>query len=369
MLSSSEGKTNWSPNWATHPGDHLAEMIEDRGLSQAEFSRLADLSPKLVSTIISGKNRVSPETAIKLERVLGLKAYIWTGLQSNWDLFQARSEDVHSDDWRSWLSKFPIRELKKRGQLPSTNDEKVIFNEVLTLFGIGSPDAYAAKIGSLAVQHRQSAAHSVSEDHIYTWLLLGERKARCQGLPKFDRLAFEAAIREIRNLTVTEPANFEPRLKDLCSQAGVAVVFEKPISQTGLFGSARWFDADRAIIQMSLRMRTNDHFWWTFFHEAAHILLHQGQNFFDDYRATTQRAVAEVEADNWAMEILVGRDNLQRLLVERPTTRFAVCKEAERLNVHPGIVVGVLQHHKVLKHSHLNGLKEKFELEDSGGDC
>jgi HTH-type transcriptional regulator / antitoxin HigA len=369
MLSATSGESNWSPNWATHPGDHLAEMIEDRGWSQAEFSRIADLSPKLVSTIISGKNRVSPETAIKLERVLGLKAYVWTGLQSNWDLFQARSEDVRSDNWREWLSNFPIKELKKRGQLPRTNDESVIFNELLTLLGIGSPDAYDAKIGSLAVQHRQSAAHSLSKHHIYTWLLLGERRARCQALPKFDRSAFQSAVSEIRKLTTKDPEDFEPQLKELCKQAGVAVVFEKPISQTGLFGSARWFDTDRAIIQMSLRMKTNDHFWWTFFHEAAHIMLHQGRNFFDDYSAKAERADAEIEADKWALEVLVGGDNLRRLLIERPRTRLAVCKAAENISVHPGIVVGVLQHHKVLKHSYLNDLKEKFELTESSDDC
>lgn len=80
---------SWSPNRATHPGEHLAEHIKARGWSQAEFARFAELTPKLVSTIISGRNPVTPETAIKLERVLGMKAEIWVGLQSNWDLFQA----------------------------------------------------------------------------------------------------------------------------------------------------------------------------------------------------------------------------------------------------------------------------------------
>jgi HTH-type transcriptional regulator/antitoxin HigA len=64
--------------------------------------------------------------------------------------------------------------------------------------------------------------------------------------------------------------------------AGVAVALEKPISKTCLFGSARWLDPDHANIQMSLRMRTNDHFWRTFFHEVSHVVLHTGRNFADD---------------------------------------------------------------------------------------
>lgn len=81
----------WTPSWATHPGEHLAEQIEARGWSQADFARLAGLTPKLVSTILAGRNPVTTETAIKLERALGMKAEIWVGLQSNWDLFQARA--------------------------------------------------------------------------------------------------------------------------------------------------------------------------------------------------------------------------------------------------------------------------------------
>lgn len=79
----------WMPNWAIHPGALLEEHLEARGLSQAEFARLAGLTPKLVNTIIKGSNPVTAETVIRLERVLGLKAYIWTGIQARWDLFQA----------------------------------------------------------------------------------------------------------------------------------------------------------------------------------------------------------------------------------------------------------------------------------------
>ena len=85
-------KHEWAPDWATHPGEHLLEHIEARGWSRAEFARLAGLSPKLVSAIIGGVNPVTAETAIKLERVLGVKAYIWTRLQANWELFQARAQ-------------------------------------------------------------------------------------------------------------------------------------------------------------------------------------------------------------------------------------------------------------------------------------
>ena len=260
----------WIPDWATHPGEHLAEYLETYGWSQAEFARLAGLTPKLVSTIIKGANPVTPDTAIKLERVLGVKANIWTNLQANWDLFHARAEEKASPETKAWLPQFPVKELKSRGCLPDTRDEGVLVDALLRLFGVGTPAAYKARVERLAVQHRQSKAHASVPSHVFTWLMLGERTARAMNLPEFDAPRFQQSISEIRTLTLEEPATFEPRMKELCRTAGVALIFEPPISKTCLFGSARWFDTNRAIIQMSLRMKSNDHFWWTFFHEAAH---------------------------------------------------------------------------------------------------
>lgn len=80
----------FEPNWSTHPGEHLGEYLEENGWSQAELARRAGLTPKLVSEVINGKNPVTPETALKLEVATGLKAEIWLGLQSSWDLFQLR---------------------------------------------------------------------------------------------------------------------------------------------------------------------------------------------------------------------------------------------------------------------------------------
>ena len=82
-------RQKWTPNWAVHPGAVLQEHLEARGLSKVEFARLAGLSPEMVSAIISGSSPVTAETANHLERVLGLKAYVWTGMQAEWDRFQA----------------------------------------------------------------------------------------------------------------------------------------------------------------------------------------------------------------------------------------------------------------------------------------
>src|SRR5262249_8353913 len=129
-----------------------------------------------------------------------------------------------------------------------------------------------------------------------------------------------------------------------------------------LFGSARWFDGDRAMIQMSLRMKTNDHFWWTFFHEAAHIDLHRGKNFADDKNGEGDGA--EEEADRRAEDILVGRERFTQFKASRPRSVAMVREFAVAVKLHPGIVVGMLQHAGIIPFSNLNKLKVTFKWAD-----
>ncbi|MDX8521115.1 HigA family addiction module antitoxin [Mesorhizobium dulcispinae] len=353
----------WSPDWATHPGDHLAEYIESRGWNQAEFARLADMTPKLVSTIINGSNPVTAETALKLERVLGMKASIWTSLQSNWDLHQARlAKEKQLDEASDFVSCFPVKELVDRGVLRPTRDISRLLEDLLKFIGIGSPHAMQARFDSLAVHHRQSRAFNTDHFHVAAWLILGEHKARSMNLDAYDSHRFITAVHEIRDLTVTQPDVFEPRMYELCRAAGVAFVLEKPITKTRLFGSARWIEGDRAIIQMSLRMKSNDHFWWTFFHEAAHIVLHKGRSFADDKGGEGDGV--EDEADSWAEDVLVGTQRFAEFKATKPRSEKDVVEFSHSVGIHPGIVVGMLQHNGIIKFTHLNGLKERFEWKD-----
>lgn len=182
-------------------------------------------------------------------------------------------------------------------------------------------------------------------------------------LPDYDEGRFLEACGEIQGLTVEDPSVFEPRMLGLCRDAGVALVFQKPISKTCLFGSARWPNGGRPIIQMSLRIKSNDHFWWTFFREAAHLVLHRGRNFADDQNGTDDGV--EAEADEWAERSLVGAASLDASAATCPRSKAEIGAFAGRIGIHPGIVVGMLQHKGVVPFSHMNDLKVRFEWADA----
>lgn len=84
----------FTPDWAVHPGEVLEEHIEARGMTQAELARATGLGRKLICDIIHGRNPVTAKTALRLERVLDLKAETWLQMQSLWDLHKARETEA-----------------------------------------------------------------------------------------------------------------------------------------------------------------------------------------------------------------------------------------------------------------------------------
>jgi len=78
----------------THPGEMLrAEFIEPLGITQTAFAIRLGVSFPRLNEIIKARRSVTPDTALRLARLLGMPADFWLGLQSDWDLWHA----LHSD--------------------------------------------------------------------------------------------------------------------------------------------------------------------------------------------------------------------------------------------------------------------------------
>jgi HTH-type transcriptional regulator/antitoxin HigA len=147
-------------------------------------------------------------------------------------------------------------------------------------------------------------------------------------------------------------------MRQLCWDAGVVFFLIPAIPRAHTSGVARWLNPHKALIQLSLYGKTNDRFWFTFFHEAAHILLHgKKEIFLDEFDGGEKlESQQEIEADQWAKEFLIP----SKYDVELTTlkSKQAVAEFAERLGIHPAIVVGRLQREEVIPMDWMNGFKE-----------
>ncbi|MBF6631851.1 MAG: helix-turn-helix domain-containing protein [Comamonas sp.] len=364
----------FSPDWVSPPGDSILDALEERNWTQTDLAARLGYTEKHISLLINGKASLTLETAQRLERVLGGTVDFWMNREANYQRHKARLEAAAKHaSWVGWLDELPVKDLMACGAIPRlTNNEKnkpSIVASCLKFFGFASPDLWRSHYGGQQMAFRRSKEEQCDVGAISAWLRLGELVAEKANPPKFDKARFEQALKTIRGLTCEAPAVFEPIMRRELFEAGVLLVFVPAIPRAHVSGVARWISPSHPIIQMSLYGKSNDKFWFTFFHEAAHILLH-GNNaeerksiFLDDPNATRSTDIKEHEANLWASNWLIPKIFEPELPVLR--RKNAVIEFAAKIKIHPGVVAGRLQHEKLIDPSWFNDLKVRFSLKKS----
>ncbi len=352
------------PDYAIHPGEILEETLEVRNIRKNELAERCGMSIKTISQILNGKAPVTAETAILLERTLGVSADVWNNLDANYRLFEAKKKErLTVEGYKDWVKKFPLADLRRRGILPQTTDASIIAESLLAFFGVSSPEAWRDVYRKESVSYRKSEKFNDSVESIITWLRIGKIRSETILTDPFDKKIFMNNLILIRELTLKEPAAFESKMKQLCKESGVVLVFVPELKGTHLSGATMWVSSDKALIIMSLRHKSDDHFWFTFFHEAGHILFHGKKSIFiDETKMDSSRE--EQEADRFSCNILIPESEYNKFL-SLNNGRFhenTIRQFAKRIGVAPGIVVGRLQHDGIIPYSYNNKLKKKFVL-------
>lgn len=358
---------SFSPDWISPPGDTILDLVEERGWTQADLADRLGYSRKHVNQLVKGKASLSEDAALRLHRVLGGSVGFWLTREARYRerLAEIREAGLY-EGWVDWLEELPVLAMMKAGAITKrrmvASARAQVVGECLAFFGVASPEQWRARCVGTQGAFRRGTARDGDRASTAVWLRLGELQAEQLRLPAYDRERFAQALREIRDLTVEPPGVFEPRMRSLLQAAGVAFVLVPAISKAGVSGVARWLNRN-PLIQLSLFGKTNDGFWFSFFHEAAHILLHADDRksvWLDDAGGLSGADEAETEADRWAADCLIPSSHASEL--RQLCDRRSVRAFARRVGVHPGIVVGRLQHERLLAFGQMNGLKSRFKF-------
>jgi len=355
----------FNPDYCAPPGDLIQEYLAELDISARELARRCGRSGKLMSEIIAGKAPIEPETALQLERVLDVSASVWIAMEANYQLHAARqSEHQSMAGSYDWAKLFPLKELAERECLKKVSDKSTQVEELLIFFGVGTVKACEEKIDELLqVDFRTTEKFSADRLALASWLRIGERRATSIETDSYDRDVFVKTLGELRGLTRMRLQEVLPAVEARCAKAGVAFVLEKALPKTRASGASRWLSPRKALIQQSARHLTGDHFWFTFFHECAHLLLHSRKEIFIDVEkgAGSATPLQEMEANTWASEFLIPSADMRQFQNSFSGDEDEVSDFAARLGIAPGIVVGQLQHSGVVPHHRLNSLKERLE--------
>ena len=352
----------------SHPGETVIEYLEFNDWSQRDLARRTGLTPKTISQICSGKAPISPTTALALERVFQRPARFWLNLQRHYDEAEARNhERERLSTWGDWVRQFPLKEMKQlRFTLPPGHSDADV---LLNFFGVSSPDSWRHVWKAADVAYRQTSRFKTSEEAIAAWVREAELIAREIRLNVFDETRLRSLLEELRQLTRRPADEALDRAQELCSTAGVAVVLVPALRHTGVSGCARWLSDRAALIALTLRYKTDDQLWFTFFHEVAHILLHRTRRSFvvdnaaedlGDRVIDPDMQKYESEANRFAADTLIPPRALTDFMRQGVFTSESMHAFAESVGVGPGIVVGRLQHDGVLQRHEGNALKQKL---------
>jgi addiction module HigA family antidote len=350
----------YEPDYVTRPGEVLEEYLAVAGMTKAELAARCGRPTKTISEIIHGKAAITAETAIQLGRVLGRPASLWQNLEANYRLrLVERQEQGKLAQHADWATRFPVKAMVASGWLEEPTDGADLVRKLLGFFGVGSVAGWDASFGDLQVAFRRSPSFQAAPESVSAWLRLGEHLAAEVECQPFNRSKFRSVLDEVRGLTRESFPKIVEQLKSLCASAGVAVVLVPELPRTHLSGTARWLTKDKALIQLSLRHKTNDHVWFSFFHEVGHVLLHGKKSIFIDENGG-DRSEIENEANRFAGDFLIPPSAYAAFLKKGYPTEVAVKRFAQEQGIAPGIVVGRLQHDRRITHAMLNALKESL---------
>lgn len=340
---------------ATPPGATIKEQLNDRGMSQKEFAARMDMSEKHISKLIHGDVQLTSEVAVRLEMVLGVPAKFWNNLEAIYreKIIKVEAENTMDND-KVLAKAFPYSEMAKFGWVPETRNlkEKVInlrkFFEVVALTLLEDHQITRIACRRLAVTEKSDLA-------LLAWAQEAKLEARSIKTAPINLKGLISAIPEIRKMTVQNPEQFCPEVEKMLAAYGIALVFLPHLKGSFLQG-ASFMDGNRIVVGLTARGKDADRFWFSFFHELAHIILgHIGQ-------ADGTSEQDEEDADLWSKNTLIPTEFFEPFKDENNFSAANVCDFAKKLEIAPGIVVGRLQKEGCIKYSELNELKERYEI-------
>ncbi len=357
-----------SSAWVSPPGDTIEDLLEERCWSKKELATRLGCTPKHVSELLKGQAPIHAEQAEQLARVLGSTTEFWLAREVQYRAALRRRDAAEhlAATEGALLQELPLRWMVQEGLVPDRQHPGDAVDAALRFFGVSSGAALRATYYDGGVAFRSSARFGRAPGAVATWLRRAELAAHGVRTAPFDEAGLRARLTGLRALTTEpHPDVFMPALTEACAAHGVAVVFVPAPPGCPASGCTRWMAPDRALLVLSLRHRTNDHLWFTFFHEVGHLLLHSKKAAFLEGLDGLDPAL-EAEADAFARHQLIPAAFDAELAGLRSAA--AVQAFAAKVGVHPGIVVGRLQHDGRLPQTHLNKLKVRYTWSREAGD-
>lgn len=325
-----------------HPGETILEMIQDRNIAQKELAIRTGFTEKHISKVINGENNISAEFAKKLEFALDTPASFWRNLQTSYDLELVDFKEKHNitDEEREIAKelKSPIETLTHLEIKLNSGVESVY--KIRRLLGV-------SKLTSLiplnTAQYRAQFKQNTSENIMYTWQYLCEKKADNQTDNKLDIEKLKKNLATIKSIMHQEPSEHISLIQKILNECGILFIVEKNVKRAPINGLTVKTKKGQVMIALTIKGKFIDIFWFTLFHEIAHVIY---QDYLKNQSHWEKDNEIEKQADYFAANVLIDKE-LYKDFTQRKDFSMEAIKHFSKINnVLPAIVIGRLMNDK-----------------------
>lgn len=346
------------------PSKYIKDALKERGWSQTDLAYVTGRTASEINSLMVGRKRMSPEIAQELAVVFDTTADHWLGLDNAYRLSQTEYVD-EAVVRRSILFSFPIKEMQKREWIMETLEVPELEAELKRFLGVDDLQAELPFQASDQLPFDASFKRTVKELSLNNaekaWVARAKQLATVCPAAPFNEGQLNNLERDLRRFAAKSQAVH--RVPELLARYGIRYVVVEPLTRVKIDGASFWLEEKSPVIAMSLRFDNIGSFWFTLMHEVSHI-KHKDSFSFDDLESSPTDE-AEIRANREAAQALVPEEQLQAF-IRAYSPRYSEARInnlATRLQIHPGIIVGQLQHRKEIGfHSHRKSMAKVREL-------
>ena len=348
---------------AFHPGYYISDLIKDLVMSQEEFAIRLKITPKNLSDLINGKASISENIAKNLSLMLGTSVDVWLELQKKYDrmVLEIKTLQAQTDE-ETDLAQIDYTYFEKLGVVNPTKNKAQQISSLFKYFAISSFSVF--KKSDFLVQFRKTQCVDEkiilnSNAWVQTVINFGKR---IETQP-YSKKRLGEYLPQIRLMTLQNPSEFIPQLSRILPECGVAFVLIPSLKNSGVYGATKWIKKDKVILGITNRGKNADIFWFSLLHEICHVFQKKVTKTLVDFETRDSIEDYEKEADQFAKDLLIPPKEYESFISEHIFSEQRVKDFANKINIHPGVIVGRLQKEGIIPYTHLNRLKQKYIIQ------
>lgn len=347
------------PVEAFPPGEFIKDELEARGWEQRDLAKIMDRPERLVSELIAGKRTITAETAQQLGQAFGTGAQLWLNLESAYQLHKLGEPDQTVARRSRLYCVAPIKEMVQRGWIVESENVAVMEQRVTQFFDTDSLEVQPSFFKASA---RKSTSYDSFTPAQTTWLFRAKQLAETLKTSRFDARAFEAGLPNLRSLLAD--AEGVRQVPKALASLGVRCVVVEQLPETRIDGACFWLDEQSPVVALSVRFDRIDCFWFTLMHELGHVRAGDGRDeplapdidlVGSQTDVAAKKPKQETDADSFAASVLIPQQAMADFIrrVKPLFSKQKIESFAATQKVHPGLVVGQLQHRKLIPYANL----------------